>query len=324
MITPVPIVQVQGIIPPSEDAAMASTLDTNTTSASPPISHEMHCMEIIGGNQSLRQSLSAPGLDVWIDSRPCTGSAGGDIYYFSTCGSGRVTRLAVADVSGHGPDMDHIAKWLRRLMRKHINLLDQTRFARAVNREFTSYSASACFATGLLATYFAPTEHLIVCNAGHPRPIWYSRRLGRWQPLEPSTPDPGPSIRNAKGTYRLHRVSNLPLGIIEPTDYHQFAVKLEHDDIVVIYTDALIEARSPQNEMPGEDGLLAILRELGPLPTDELGPRLIERLDAWRDHAPPDDDQTIIILHHNTTTPPPMTLGRALHALSKMVGLRHV
>ncbi len=303
---------------------MAAVPDTAAVPAPSPIGHELQCMEIIGGNQSLRSAVSAPGLDVWIDSRPSAGSVGGDIYYFSMCGSGRVTRLAVADVSGHGPGMDHIAKWLRRLMRKHINLLDQTRFAQAVNREFTRYSAADCFATGLLATYFAPTEHLITCNAGHPRPIWFSRRLGEWQPVDPGIPDPGPSIRQVRGTYRLHRVANLPLGIIEPTDYHQFAIKLGHGDIVVIYTDGLIEAKSPEDDMPGEAGLLDMLRELGPLPTNELGPRLVERIDAWRGQTPPDDDQTIIILHHNTTTAPPMTFGRALRSLSRMVGLRRV
>lgn len=41
-------------------------------------------------------------------------------------------------------------------------------------------------------------------------------------------------------------MANLPLGIIEPTPYAQFAVPLQPDDLVVLYTDALIETRDPQ------------------------------------------------------------------------------
>lgn len=286
--------------------------------------HELQCMEIIGGNRAVHECISSPGLDVWLDSRPCGGGAGGDIHYFSMCGSGRVTRLAVADVAGHGRSIDEMAQWLRRLMRKHINLLDQTEFARAVNREFTQMSDNAVFATLLLITYFAPTDHLIICNAGHPRPIWYSTRQHGWMAIDPAIPDPGPSITEAKGTYRLAPVANLPLGIIEPTDYHQFAVKLDVGDLVLIYTDALIEARSPDSRQMTEAGLLNLVQSIGPVPADELGRRVLEGVDRWRGGAAPEDDQTLMVLHHNAADPPPLTLGRLARSLVRMIGLEKV
>lgn len=60
---------------------------------------------------------------------------------------------------------------LRRLMRNHMNRLDQTRFIRDLNREFVALADKGMFATALMASYYAPTEHLVVCNAGHPRPF---------------------------------------------------------------------------------------------------------------------------------------------------------
>jgi len=93
--------------------------------------HALQCMEIIGGNRAIRQTVDAPGLKIWIDSRPL-GSGGGDVHYVSTCGAGYVTRLALADISGHGESVNLLAVALRKLMRKHINTLDQTRFARSL------------------------------------------------------------------------------------------------------------------------------------------------------------------------------------------------
>src|ERR1700722_13674659 len=67
----------------------------------------MQCMEIIGGNRAERQTIAAPGLDIWVDSRPLgLGKGGGDVHYISTCGAGYVTRLALADIAGHGESVD--------------------------------------------------------------------------------------------------------------------------------------------------------------------------------------------------------------------------
>ena len=139
--------------------------------------HVLQCMEIIGGNRALRQTIAAPGLEIWIDSRPLElGAGGGDIHYVSTCAGGYVTRLALADIAGHGKSADGLAIVLRDLMRKYINTLDPTRFARTLNRELAAATESECFATALLLTYFAPTRHLIICNAGHVHPLRYSAR----------------------------------------------------------------------------------------------------------------------------------------------------
>ena len=142
--------------------------------------HAMQCMEIVGGNRAVRQTFTAPGLDIWIDSFPLTAeSGGGDVHYLSTCGAGYVTRLALADLAGHGQSVDTQAVSLRKLMRKYINTLDQTRFAKSLNEELSTGVESGRFATAILLTYFVPTSHLIICNAGHGRPLRYSACAAR-------------------------------------------------------------------------------------------------------------------------------------------------
>ena len=252
-----------------------SPQSSKAASVTPPPEREalysLQCLEIFGGNRAARHAIASPGLDAWIDSRPCAGASGGDLHYVSLCGSGRVTRFILADVSGHGPDMDELAQWLLKLARRHINLLDQTSFARALNKDFYARVGDGRFATVLLATYFAPTHHLIVCNAGHPRPLWYSRRAGGWKFLDQAAAEAGPSIRDERVRYMFSPVANLPLGIIEPTDYRQFAAKLEQGDMVILYTDALSEARNPAGAMLGEQSLLELAQRTAEQVLSDVG-----------------------------------------------------
>ena len=62
---------------------------------------QMACMEVWGGSQLADHATAFGGLDVWLYSRPHGQSArGGDVVYASSCATGRITRLMVADVAG--------------------------------------------------------------------------------------------------------------------------------------------------------------------------------------------------------------------------------
>ena len=94
----------------------------------------MQCMEVWGGNQPVDSGVVMAGLDAWVYCRPFGGKpdlpaeSGGDVYFVSSCATGRITRLLVADVSGHGAVVSEVAGSLRRLMRKYVNYLDPTKF----------------------------------------------------------------------------------------------------------------------------------------------------------------------------------------------------
>jgi sigma-B regulation protein RsbU (phosphoserine phosphatase) len=285
--------------------------------------HALQCMEIIGGNRAIRQTIDAPGLKIWIDSRPL-GRGGGDVHYVSTCGAGYVTRLALADISGHGESVDRLAVALRKLMRKHINTLDQTRFARSLNRELAALDQSGRFATAVLATYFAPSRHLILCNAGHGHPLWYSTKHAQWQYLDLESAGDCQTLKLSKARYHLERLANLPLGILDPINYQQFAVELSHGDVVVLCTDAITECSDDGGELLGETGLLALVRQLGSNDRSQIGERLVDAIEARRNGRTAADDQTLIVLEHSSTGPPRPSLGRTVRTLAKMIGLSRV
>lgn len=261
----------------------------------PEHSERMQCMEVWGGNEHADRGVAMAGLDASVFSAPVGQSgSGGDIHYLSSCATGRITRILIADVSGHGESVADIARDLRNLMRRFINFVDPTRMILGLNRAFSDIDSRGSFATAIVATYWAPTGSLVISNAGHPRPFWYRAKRREWGVLEPDGTAKGP---DDSGVY------DIPLGIDADGRYSKFGVRLSQGDIVLFYTDALIEASSPDGRMLGEAGLLSLVRGLPISEPPELVRRLLDAVDAHRGGVPAIDDTTVLALTPNKSAP---------------------
>ena len=271
----------------------------------------MACLEIWGGNRNAQESFLLPGLDAWLRARAFTGLRGGDIHYLSTCGHAAVLRFAIADVAGHGAEVADIAGRFKELMVKHINKLDQSRLAKSLNEEFLADNEGGRFVTALLTSYYRPTGHLVVCNAGHPRPLLYRAATQTWELLD----------------YRmeatLDSLMNLPLGIIEPTDYYQFAIRLHPGDYVVLYTDGFSDRRR-NGLILGEQGLLDTVRKIAFDSAAALGTGICAALgmnDALNER---NDDETLIVLAPKDHLAPKFSLNERLRVMAKTLGLMQI
>ncbi len=116
-----------------------------------PVQH-MQCMEDLERKPAYPADSpvwnSAGSTPAWVYSKPFGESRhGGDIYYASSCATGRITRLLVADVAGHGSTVADTATGLRTLMRRFVNRLDQGEFVRLLNRQFSELSQAGTFAS---------------------------------------------------------------------------------------------------------------------------------------------------------------------------------
>ncbi len=276
----------------------------------------LQCMEIWGGNEAVDDAISVAGIDAFVHSKPHADSGqGGDIYYVSVCGAGMISRFLIADVAGHGEGVGELATKLRRLMRKHIGSPNPSHLAVRLNNEFGRVSDDGRFATALVMTYFAPSDHLIVTNAGHPSPLWYEASSKAWSVL--SADDE--RIR-ASGSESVG-VRDLPLGIIDGTEYQQLAIPLGKDDIVVAYTDSLVEASNAQGAQLGEAGLLELVRDVDTGDVSTLGTRIEAAVAEYRDAAQAEDDLTVLVLSHNAGSPAKQGLAEKIRVLGRMVGL---
>jgi phosphoserine phosphatase RsbU/P len=248
-------------------------------------------MEVWGGNQTVDKAVELAGLDAWVFSRPYQGeSAGGDIHYLSSCASGRITRLLVADVSGHGEVVAGTAVKLRDLMRRFVNFLDQSQLVEKMNQEFSALASVSTFATAVVATYWAPTDYLVMSNAGHPPPLFYHAASKRWRYLDRKSQDEA-------------GLANAPMGMEETTRYDLAGITLARDDLVLVYTDSLIEARDPAGKLLGPDGLLEIVGRLDPRDPARFIHALIEAVTAYGGGSLPADDVTALLLKTNEQKP---------------------
>lgn len=247
-------------------------------------SRQMACMEVWAGNQLTEQSVRFSGLDAWVYSRP-HGAAprGGDIVYASSCATGRITRLLLADVAGHGMAVDATATDLRALMRRFVNTLDQTELVRRLNKRFLASSLNSVFATALVTTFFAPTGRLTICNAGHPRPFLYRAARREWMLLGGEA--------TAGAGFR-----NLPLGILSLSDYDQLDVQLKPGDIVLAYTDCLIEAVGTDGQVLGEEGLRLALPVFDDRAPAAFIPAVLDALCRCNAANLDGDDVTLLLL----------------------------
>src|SRR5271168_5054790 len=217
-----------------------------------PSAQHMTCMEVWGGSQLTTRGVEMGGLDAWVYSKPFgDAQRGGDVYYASSCATGRISRLLLADVSGHGTSVAATAADLRTLMRRFVNRLDQKEFVRLLNQQFVALSRTGSFATAVVTTFFAPSRRLLVSNAGHPRPVLYRAAQQQW------------TLLGEDGADDKRAFSNMPLGIMDLAEYEEFDVELEPGDCLLSYTDALMESRDADGEMLGEAGVLRILSLLG-------------------------------------------------------------
>jgi phosphoserine phosphatase RsbU/P len=252
-----------------------------------PAQH-MQCMEVWGGSQLTSRGVVFGGLDAWVYSKPFgKAHAGGDIYYASSCATGRISRLLLADVAGHGQTVAATAADLRTLMRRFVNRLDQTEFVRLLNQQFAVLPRTGAFATAIVTTFFEPSRRLMVCNAGHPRPMLFRAAQRQWDFLGVQ----GPGSRTAP--------SNIPIGLFDAAEYEQFDVELEPGDCLVSYTDALIESRDSDGEMLGEDGLLRITRLLGDVPPEKMIGTLLAEIETRYPENLSEDDVTVLVVRAN-------------------------
>lgn len=244
----------------------------------------MTCAELWGGNRKTTRSVELPGIAAWVYSNPVDGAdVGGDLHYLSVCRHGILSRVALADVSGHGPAVSSMAEALHGLMREHIEEWDQTDFVTALNLAFHGVIDTNTYATAGVLGFYRTLRKLVFTNAGHLPPLWYRRADRAWGWLE------------HLGGAREGRVAGLPVGMIEGTVYRQTVVTVDPFDMLVLYTDGVTEAQDPSGLELGLDRLMGWAQRLPVHSPEAAGTALLDLLGAFR-KGPPRDDETLIVL----------------------------
>jgi len=242
----------------------------------------MQCMELWGGISETERSVAMTGLNAYLYSRPFEdGKTGGDVYYFSSCASGRISRILLADVTGHGDAVSGTADMLRRVMRRNVNTIRQTRLVQRMNNEFGEIAERGGFATSVVATFYAPRRTMSVSVAGHPPPLLHRAGESDWTVVDTKSARP---------------LSGLPLGVMEGVTYDVFSVKFNPGDRLLLYTDAFYEALDRNGDLLKAEGLCETLKAVGDESPQKLLLHLRTELEKLRPGNLDRDDATAIVI----------------------------
>jgi serine phosphatase RsbU (regulator of sigma subunit) len=192
-----------------------------------------------------------------------------------------VTHLAVFDGMGHGLRSAQLATLTvaaYRNGRRSRRSLATT--ARSIDGAVLSAFSGEAFATGVLAELDTDSGVLTWINAGHPEPLL---------------------LRDGRLVKSLHAEPMLPFGLNDQLDLTDDAAlgteALEPGDVVVLYSDGVVEARSPEGDFFGVERLVDLLtRNLASgLAAPETMRRIVHALLAHQ-QAQLTDDATLLFV----------------------------
>lgn len=193
-----------------------------------------------------------------------------------------VSRIALADVSGHGRAVAALSDKLRELMNKYLTAVEQVGFMRDLNESVLVELDGVHYATMVAMGFHHRRGLLVMTNAGHPPALWYRAPRNEWAWLEASD-----ERRGTRGT---------PLGLLPKVSYDRMILRPEPGDVFVLYSDAVSEATNRDGTELGREGLLSTVCSLDCTSAAWFGMQLVDALHAFRGGRVPGDDETIIVL----------------------------
>lgn len=198
---------------------------------------------------------------------------GGDFYDFITLPDDRLG-IVVADVSGKGVSAAlFMARLTRDLRYFALAEKDPARVLSRMNRAVVDFGQDDIFVTLIYVVLDTKGQSIQIANAGHMPTVIRRHAVGEVVVLE--------------------EVGGLPLGVLPDADYETEVFQLLPGDSVMLYTDGLVEAMSPSQEMYGMERFVAAAGE-GEAETEAFLDRALTRC---RDHvadAPQFDDTTVV------------------------------
>ncbi len=229
-----------------------------------------------------------PGVDIAFATRPAN-TVAGDYYdaFLRSCEAsgepqdvavdgGRRLLLVVADVAGKSVPaallMATVQASLRTLATLPVSLLELT--GRLNQYACAQNLGGRRFITAFLAELEPVSGRLTYVNAGHNWPV----------------------LRRPSGGVERLETGGLPLGITPTAEYRCNETTLRAGDLLVIFTDGVIEAEDEQGAEYGESRMLGVIHGLFGRSAAEALNSLMASVDVFVGPARQHDDITCLVL----------------------------
>ena len=218
------------------------------------------------------------GLDVAGCSLYCD-ETGGDYYDFldfTQVGS-HALGVAVGDVTGHGIAAALLMTTARSLLRGHVEDNDDLgELLNHMNRHLASDVPDGSFMTFVYLRIDSKTRSVRWVNAGHDPAVVY---------------DPASDAFDELGD------GGIPLGIDSQWKYKQSAPRqLQPEQVVVVGTDGIWEARNSNREMFGKERFRQVLRSHAGDSSMAIRDAITSAVADFRGAEPQNDDVTLVVV----------------------------
>jgi serine phosphatase RsbU (regulator of sigma subunit) len=202
---------------------------------------------------------------------------GGDYYDFISREQTKAYDLIIADVSGHNIGSALIMAEARTYIHSQIESLEKpAEMLEALNRFFfKNLDRSDLFVTMFYLQYRPQERELCYTSAGHNTPLLWRKEQQQLETLD------------AEG---------LIFGIKQNVNFEQKIAHLAPGDLLLLYTDGIIEAEDNQGEFFGLERLGNLLQESGDLSPQEIIDSILNQVRIFTGMRHFNDDITLVVV----------------------------
>ena len=253
------------------------------------ISHNRFLNDLETARQTQSQLLpkndpQIPGLDIAGESIYCD-ETGGDYYdyFYSNDETGNAFKAVIADVSGHGVSAALIMMAARALLKSLVPQTDKpSQIITDLNRLLCQDTLeSGNFMTMLYFMIDPVDKNITWVRAGREPIVCY---------------DP------AQNQFAELKGSGIAIGLDDEYHYEEFTWdSLADDQIFLVVTDGLWEARNEKGQMLGKDLVKEVIRKHAQESSKVIKDAVIAAVREFIGSAPLEDDLTIIVVKLNKT-----------------------
>jgi sigma-B regulation protein RsbU (phosphoserine phosphatase) len=213
-----------------------------------------------------------------VDSRAVCRQAqavGGDFYDLLRLPNGELG-VAIADVAGKGLGAAILAANLQATLGTEARRApsDLVNVISSVNHRFHEASFEESYATLFYATFSPASRILKYVNAGHNPPL----------------------LRRADGSIEWLETGGAPVGMFHSSPYGVGSLRLNPGDVLVAYTDGIVEAQDALAEQWGARRLVEVVDESRDEMAAQINARIWKAVDRFVGRADQRDDMTLLVL----------------------------
>jgi serine phosphatase RsbU (regulator of sigma subunit) len=224
-----------------------------------------------------RRAYEADGVEAFGLTRPAN-TVGGDFYDVVVRKDGSLL-VALGDVAGKGSPAALLMALTLAMMRTLADEgLEGAELVARLNAQLCKHAPRSRFVTLFVATYTPATGELIYVNAGHLPPL----------------------VRRSEGACERLAGSGIALGLWEQASYSVGRTFLAPGEVLVVYSDGIVEAEDDHDTPFDEGGLQDVLNGGTWATVKELGWETFARVERHVGSRRLRDDLTVLVVRRRS------------------------